>query len=300
MKSISWSIRTTATTLTFLVAGLLATALESEGLEIEAKPVPGQLDVLQGTAIQLGGKPRTSGPQPSNFNWEIIEGQGGLLLKPDQPDAIFQAPKLADTSLEIFVIQLTVGYQDQESATARMHIRVHKEMPTRKRREPSIEEVMAEQYRMEAEAKEHRRPRGSNRTVVVHHGPSYGYGWGPGWGWGWPAHYPIHVPIVIPPPGGDLGPGEIEWDEPVAVPYDDLVTSFPEEIANDYLPQDNPTAEPIPATAFAGDNPADFMVPPDLGGEGMEPMIMDDPGFGGIDFAEPMIDPGFGFDDFGW
>jgi len=123
---------------------------------------------------------------------------------------------------------------------------------------------------------------------------------GPGWGWGWPAHYPVYVPIVVPPPGGSQGPGEIDWDEPVAVPYDDVVTNFPEEIANDYLPQDNPMAEPIPDSGFAGSSPADFMVPPDMGGAGMEPMIMDDPGFGGADFAEPMIDPGFGFDDFGW
>jgi hypothetical protein len=30
------------------------------------------------------------------------------------------------------------------------------------------------------------------------------------------------------------------------------------------------------------------------------PPMMDDPGFGGMDIAEPMMDPGFGFDDFGW
>jgi hypothetical protein len=234
--------------------------------------------------------------------WEIIEGKGGIILKPDQPDAIFQAPKLTESNLEICLIQLTVTYDGQDSATARLQVRVHKEMPTQKRREPTIEEVMAEQYRKEAEARDRSRSRGGSRTTVIHHGPSYGfgYGWGPGWGWGWPAHYPIHVPIVIPPPGIDQGPGEIDWDEPVAVPYEDVVTNFPEDIADNYLPQDNPMAEPVPDSAFGGSSPADFMVPPDMGGVGAEPMIMDDPGFGGGGFDEPMIDPGFGFDDFGW
>ena len=116
------------------------------------------------------------------------------------------------------------------------------------------------------------------------------------------AHYPVHVPIVVPPPGIDWGPGDMDWDEPVAIPYDDMVTTFPEEIAADYLPQDYPGAEPIPDQPFAGTSPTDFIEPPDFGGTddfgGSEPMI--DPGFGGTDFAEPMIDPGFGFDDFGW
>jgi hypothetical protein len=304
MASTSWFVRILSVTL--LIAGVaVPTPAQQPGdLEIKAKPVTGQLDVLQGTAIQLGGKPRSSGPKPSSYLWEIIEGQGAIILKPNQPDAIFQAPKLTDTKLEIFLIQLTVTYDGQESATARMQVRVHKEMQTAKRPEPTIEEVMAEQYRSESEARERRGSSGGSRTTVIHHGPSYGmgYGWGmgPGWGWGWPAHYPIYVPIVVPPPGGSQGPGEIDWDEPVAVPYNDVVTNFPEEMANDYLPQDNPMAEPIPDSGFAGSSPADYMVPPDMGGAGMEPMIMDDPGFGGADFAEPMIDPGFGFDDFGW
>jgi hypothetical protein len=274
--------------------------------DVEAEPVAGQLDVLQGTAVQLGGTSGSTGLKPSSYLWEIVEGRGAIILRADRADAIFQAPKLTDADMETFVIQLTVTYPGQESATARMLVRVHREMPTPKKREPTIEEVMRDQYAREAEARRNRRSSGT--TTVVHHGPSmgwgapgWGWGWGgPGWGWGWSAHYPIHVPIVVPPPGSSQGPGDIDLGNPVAVPYDEMVTTFPEEIADNYLPQDNPMADPIPDSAFGGSNPADFMAPPDMGGIGAEPMIMDDPGFGGGGFDEPMIDPGFGFDDFGW
>ena len=112
--------------------------------DIEAEPVAGQLDVLQGTAVQLGGTSGSTGLKPSSYLWEIVEGQGGIILRPEQPDAIFQAPKLSDSAMETFVIQLTVTYEGQESATARMLVRVHREMPAPKKREPTIEEVMRE------------------------------------------------------------------------------------------------------------------------------------------------------------
>jgi hypothetical protein len=100
-------------------------------LAIEAKPIPGQLDVLQGTAFQLGGTPPDTGPRPSSYRWEILEGEGGNLLKADQAEAIFQAPTLEEKSMELFVIQLTATYAGQEPATAQLHVRVHKELPER-------------------------------------------------------------------------------------------------------------------------------------------------------------------------
>lgn len=94
-------------------------AAQGDGeLEIEAKPLPGQLDVLQSTAFQLGGTPSDRGPKPSSYKWEILEGKGGELINADRAEAIFRAPVLEDKSLEIFVIQLTAPYQGQEPATA--------------------------------------------------------------------------------------------------------------------------------------------------------------------------------------
>jgi hypothetical protein len=93
-------------------------------------------------------------------------------------------------------------------------------------------------------------------------------------------------------------PGDGNWGDPVAVPYADLVTTFPEHIADDYLPQDHPGAEAVPEMGMAVGSPADFIdLPSNAGGERGEPP--DDLGLRG-GFDEPMIDPGLVVDDFGW
>jgi hypothetical protein len=290
-------------------------AAQSPSPEISAEPVPGQLEVMQGTAVKLGGSPPAEGPQPESYEWDIVQGEGGMVYNADQAEAIFQAPTIS-SDIELFVIRLTVAYPDLQPAHATMHIRVHRDMPQTKEEEKrDIEDVMADYYRKESAAREanKRRVKESQARVVSHHTYSgfyggYGYrgpGWGWGFGWGWPAYYPIYAPIVVPPPGIDWGPGDGDWGEPIAIPYDDLVTTFPEHIANDYLPQDYPGAEQVPDMGHAGGSPTDFIQVPsgvngDFGGDGG----MDyghDPGFdAGMDFAEPMVDPGFGFDDFGW
>jgi hypothetical protein len=94
-----------------------------------------------------------------------------------------------------------------------------------------------------------------------------GPGWGWGYGWGWPARYPIYAPVVVPPPGVDWGPGDGKWGEPIAIPYDDLVTTFPEEISDDYLPQDFPGADQGPKTGSAEESSTDFIEFP-AGGSG--------------------------------
>lgn len=280
---------------------------------ITAEPVPGQLEVMQGTAIKLGGLPPEEGPQPESYHWEIAQGEGGVLYNEDQYQVIFQSPRI-ENEIELFVIRLTVGYPGDQPAHATAHIRVHRDMPNAKPKpkEKNIEDVMADFYRKEKDARDANRQRveDSRSRVVSYHTYShigfhggYGYrgpGWGWGYGWGWPAYYPIYAPIVVPPPGIDWGPGDGNWGEPIAIPYDDIVTTFPEHIANDYLPQDFPGADEVPDMGYAGGTPTDFIDVPagaggDFGGAGM------DPGFeGGMDFAEPMVDPGFGFDDFGW
>jgi hypothetical protein len=292
----------------FLAAGVVGAQTGSP--EITAKPVPGQLDILQGTAIKLGGSPPTDGPQPESFHWEIAQGQGGVIYDEDQFEAIFQAPKI-NTGMELFVIRLTVSYPEARPAHATMHIRVHRDMPQAqpKVREQSIEEVMTNYYRAEEEAREKNRERvrRSQPTVISHHTyrgfHGYGFGgpgWGWGYGWGWPAYYPVYAPIVIPPPGIDYGPGDGHWDEPIAIPYDDVVTTFPEHIANDYLPQDFPGAEPVPDMASVGGSPSDFIQYPS-GVQMNDPGPAPDPGFEAeMDIFEPMIDPGFGADGFDW
>ncbi len=281
--------------------------------EIVAEPVPGRLEVMQGTAIKLGGAPPPEGPQPESYHWEIVQGEGGALYNEDQYEVIFQTPRIS-SEIELFVVQMTVTYEGQAPAHSTVHIRVHRDMPgqpAETKNEKSIEDVMTDYYHKESDAREANRQRvKANQSRVVSHTTyrgfhgGFGYGgpgWGWGYGWGWPATYPIYAPIVVPPPGIDWGPGDGNWGEPIAVPYDDLVTTFPEHIADDYLPQDYPGAE-TPDMGSAGSTPTDFIDFPSgaargLDGVDMEPgLYIDD----GMDFAEPMIDPGFGFDDFDW
>jgi hypothetical protein len=285
-----------------LFLGPTATWGRSDGVEIDAQPVPGRLDLMHGTAIQLGSRPGEDEPQPSSYRWEIVEGEGGKIYNADKAEAIFQAPTI-ENELEVFVVQLTAEYPVQKPSRARLHIRVHKNPPEK---EKSIQQIMAETYRREEEARDRRRSRSRASSTIVHHHAYPPWHFGFSWGWGWPVYYPIYVPIPLPPPGIDWQPGDGDWLEPTPLPYDEMVSTFPEHIADDYLPQDYPLAEPMP-DAFVGDSPHDFIEVPDMGGgadfgppDFGPPGFMDDPGFGGVDFAEPMIDPGFGFDDFGW
>lgn len=289
--------------LAILIAPAITPAQESAGLQIEAKPLPGQLDVLQGTAIQLGGTPPDKGPKPSSYVWEILEGDGGQLINPEKPEAIFRAPVLENKGIELFVIQLTAQYEGQEPATAQLHVRVLKELPQKTVQQQDAEDEMvsyiknltkkekkklAKQYRKQAKRK----------TVVVQNNPYPYWHFGFNWGWGWPVHYPIYVPIPVPPPGGEWLPGEGEWPEPAPLPYDEIVNDFPSDIADDYLPQDYPLADEVPELGMGGGMPGDFF-DPGIGGGGF-----DDPGFGG-GFDDGGFDGGFddfggGFDDFGW
>ena len=268
---------------------------------------------MQGTAVKLGGAPPSEGPRPDSYHWEIVQGEGGTLYNEDHYEVIFQSPKITD-EIELFVIRLTVGYPGEEPAHATAHIRVHRDMPEVKQekqeKKKPIEDVMADFYRKEKTAREanKQRVKESQPRVVSQHTYSGFYGgfryggpgWGWGYGWGWPAYYPIYAPVVVPPPGIDWGPGDGEWGQPVAVPYDDLVTTFPEHISNDYLPQDYPGAEQIPDMGAAGGSPTDFIdIPAGARREIAAPEM--DQGFEvEMDFAEPVVDPGFGFDDFDW
>ena len=294
------SVCTVACFLTVLIGGVSA-GLGQE-LQIEAKPLPGQLAVLQGTAFQLGGTPPDSGPKPTSYLWEILEGEGGEILQADQPEAIFRAPLLEEKSLELFVIQLTAEYAGHEPAKARLHVRVHQELPEKSAEQEAEEEEIASYIRGLSKrqkrklAKQYRR-QARSRTTVVHSSPYPSWHFGFSWGWGWPVYYPIYVPIIVPPPGEEWEPGEGDWLEPTPMPYDEIVSSFPEDIAGDYLPQDFPLAEEIPEIGYLGGFPDDTFDPGfggDYGGG------YDDFGGGFDDFGGGFDDFGGGFDDFGW
>jgi hypothetical protein len=280
-----------------IVAGAGAAEARNEsGLSIEARPVPGQLDVLQGTALQLGGKQQKDGPPPTSYEWRIVRGEGAELLHADRAEAIFQAPTI-DTEFELFIVELTVRYGGGEPATARLHVRVHRDKP-----EESPTAWLEEHYRREAAEKARRKNarRARNRAVAsVRH--SYYPSWYGGytWGWGRFVHYPVYVPIVIPPPGIDWGPGDGSWVEPLPIPYDEMVTTFPERIAGDYLPQDFPI-ETAPFEPYAGSFASPDPIDLPMAGGFDEPMMggFDEPLMGGFD--EPMIDVGFDADPFGW
>ena len=96
--------------------------------EITAEPVPGQLEVMQGTAVKLGGAPSPEGPVPESYRWEIVQGEGGTLYNQDQYEVIFQAPRITDP-IELFVIKMTVAYPGERPASTMVHIRVHRDMP---------------------------------------------------------------------------------------------------------------------------------------------------------------------------
>lgn len=277
-----------STGLAVLLAAVPALAQDSGQLQIEAKPIPGQLDVLQGTAFQLGGTPPDRGPKPSTYSWEIVEGEGGKLLKADRPEAIFQAPTLEDKSMELFVVQLTATYKGKEPATAQLHVLVHKELPAKTAAQEKAEDEIVQRYsgmsRKERKklAKQYKK-RSRSRTRVVQSSPYPAWHFGYSYGWGWPVSYPVYVPIVVPPPGGEWSPGVGEWPEPAPLPYDEIVSDFPRDVSDNYLPQDFPLADELPGGGFFGDGPGEFY----------------DPGFGGGGFGGGYDDFGGGYDDFG-
>ena len=155
-----------------------AVAATTTAPEITAEPVPGQLEVMQGTAVKLGGAPSPDGPQPDSYHWEIVQGEGGTLYNEDSYEVIFQSPRISD-EIELFVIRLTVGYPGAEPAHATAHIRVHRDMPqAKKEKKESIEDVMSDFYRKEKTAREanKQRVKESQSRVVSHHVYSGFYG----------------------------------------------------------------------------------------------------------------------------
>lgn len=252
---------TRARALSIVITGIVLAAAgpalgEAAAPAIDAEPMAGQLEVLQGTAVKLGGELPPAGPAPDSYRWEIVQGEGGTLYDADRPQAIFQAPTITDP-IELFVIRMTVTYPDADPANATVHIRVHRDEPaepaTATRDEESIEDIMAEYYRKEQALRDENRRRSAERpTTVVTHSSirgTHGWGWG-GVGWGWPSRYPVYAPIVVPPPGVVVMPGDDCWRiPPRAVPYDEVIGTFPGHIADEYRIQNDPAGRSVPNAA---------------------------------------------------
>lgn len=89
---------------------------------LAAAPAPGQLDVVEMTAVSLDAR-LPEGAEPVTFQWRIVEGEGGKLFSENKEDAVFLAPKFDRTKKE-FLVELTVTYVEQPPSTRQIRIRV--------------------------------------------------------------------------------------------------------------------------------------------------------------------------------
>jgi hypothetical protein len=231
-------------TLAFCLLAISATVLAGEPPELE--PVPGQLDVIEMTAVELDGRPH-DGVEPIAYEWTIVEGEGGKLFSADRQDAVFLAPKV-ERGFREFVVELTVRYEDQDPSTRRLRIRV---LPADAAR--ALEGAdggdtgwLDDFY---GDLKEKEESQQSSTPVVGggRSGPSVSigisggsYGRRGGVGIRLSMTYPLSQPVDVPPPGQTQMPGEGPWGAAHPVPYEELDETFPASIAERYGPEDEP------------------------------------------------------------
>ena len=228
-----------------LVAGISTGSADDDAPEIDA--VPGQLDVIEMTAVELDGRP-PDGVGPAIYRWSIIEGEGGKLFSADQQDAVFLAPRV-ERGVRQFVVELTALYEDQSPSTRRLRIRVLPSDPARALEGSDDDDTqwLTDYYNRLREKEEEK---GSASPVVGggSGGPSVSFGISGGSGGRrggigirLSMTYPISQPVDVPPPGQTQVPGEGAWDAARPVPYEELRTTFPAGIAERYGPEDEPT-----------------------------------------------------------
>ena len=209
------------TRLPLLAAVLLASLAlavseeEAEQPSPAIEPVPGQLDVVEMTAVSLDGR-LDEGVEPTGYAWKILEGEGGTLFQTDQQDAVFLAPKV-ERGVKQFVIELTVLYADQPPSVRQVRIRVLPTDPALALEEadPNDTQWLEDFYRGAREAEEQRK--GGSQGSVTGSGASPSVSIGVRGGSGGtrggigirvPLSYPITQPVDIPPPGQTSRPGE--------------------------------------------------------------------------------------------
>ena len=206
----------------------------------EIEPVPGQLDVVEMTAVELDGR-LPEDVEPTAYAWRILEGEGGKLFKSDQQDAVFLAPKV-ERGVRQFILELTVSYADQPSSVRRLRIRVVPTDPAAALDDSAPDDTawLDDFYGGMREAQE---GKGGSQIVVPRSsgGPTVSIGvrggsrgWRGGVGIRVPLSYPVTQPVDVPAPGRSSMPGEGEWDAATPVPYDQLGATFPPDIAERY------------------------------------------------------------------
>jgi hypothetical protein len=238
-----------------LVASLLACLSSAAAGEEEPpapEPVPGQLEVVELTAVALDAR-LPEGVEPTSFRWRIVDGEGGKLFSADQEDAVFLAPKV-DRGVKEFVLELRVTYADQPSSTRELKIRVLPADPAAAEDADGdgTPDWLEDHYRRAREAEERKQQQGP--TVIGgtgRSGPnvSIGVAGGSGGtrggvGFSWSLSHPLTQPVAVPPPGQSHKPGEGSWEPARPVPYDELATTLPPEVVERYNAEDGSSSEP--------------------------------------------------------
>jgi hypothetical protein len=225
---------------------LLATpTIAAEGEAVDSEPVPGQLDVVEKTAVALDGRPPEGVPATS-FRWRIVEGEDGKLFGEDREDAVFLAPRV-ERGVKEFVVELTVTYVDEPPSTRQIRIRVLPTDPADAAEEAEGEtpQWILDHYQRAAEVEQQKQSapptfgggRSGPSVSIGVAGSSSGHRRG-GVGLRWSMSYPISQPVDVPPPGQSRKPGEGTWDRARPVPYEELESTFPESVVDGLEAQD--------------------------------------------------------------
>ena len=251
MNKYSWLIL-----LALLIVAVTSVAGEETAQPASSQPIPepGYLEVIQMTAVELDGR-LPGGAEPVSYHWTIVEGgDDGRLFDGDKQDAVFLAPKIAQGTRD-FLLQLTVTYREQAPSVRRLQIRVLSEAAAKPADGSGDDTQWLQDFYKKAEEQEDKKKSQAPTMVVpntgttMHFGVSpWGRGWGGSMGYSWTMNYPITQPVTVPPPGQTHQPGEGSWDMAKPVPYGELSTRFPSDVADRYSPADDPAAESDPGS----------------------------------------------------
>lgn len=220
-----------------------AWAGENEGLA-EIEPVPGQLDVIELTAVSLDGR-LPGAAEPTAFRWRILAGSGGQLFGDDLEDAVFLAPKV-ERGFKEFLIELTVMYAEDPPSTRQVRIRVFPadQAAALEGADEDDTQWLKDRYKQQPGTEQ----QSSAPTGGGGGGPSVSIGVGAGSGgyrggsvgFRWSMSYPISQPVTVPPPGQTQIPGEGTWNRATPVPYEKIPLTFPASVAERYEAEDEP------------------------------------------------------------
>ena len=228
-----------------LLMAVSAVSAAEEAPPVEPDPVPGELEIVQKTAVALDAR-LPEGAEPTAVQWRIVEGEGGQLFAADREDAVFLAPEV-DKGVKEFLLEVMVRYADQPMSTRQLRIRVFPEDPAAAE-DPDGDgtpQWLTDHYRRAAEAEQQKQSLPPPAAAMGGGGPTVSIGvaggsWGTHGGVGvrWGLSYPLTQPVDVPPPGQSHKAGEGAWAPARFVPYDELGTTLPPEVAEPYLSDD--------------------------------------------------------------